>query len=138
MFWISIVMTIVANVAYNLCSKMTAAIHPLAALSITYTVALTTCLALYPLCANQPDLINELKQANWTSAVLGVAIVLLESGFVLTFRYGWSLGSAALFSNVAVSIVLIPVAIFAFRESLSTVNILGVVVAIIGLTMMAK
>jgi len=136
LFWIAIAMTVIANVAYNLCSKMTAPVHPLAALTATYAVSLAACLALYPLFSKNPHLVAELRQANWASLVLGLAIVLLESGFILAFRSGWNLGYAALFSNAAAALVLAPISVLAFKDRISAPHVLGMAVTAAGLWLM--
>jgi uncharacterized membrane protein len=131
-------MTIVANVTYHVCSKKTASINPLAALSITYAVALVTCLILYPFFTKHFNFIAEVKSANWASVILGFAIVLLEIGFILAYRAGWHLGYAVLFSNVFVTLILIPIALFIFKDQLSGTNWLGIILAITGLTLMVR
>jgi len=138
MFWTAIAMTVAANLAYNLCSKTTAAVHPLAALVVTYAVALGACLLLYPFLAPNPDLVAELKRVNASSWILGVAIVLLETGFILAFRSGWNLGTAALFSNTAAAVLLVPVSLLVFKGRFSPANAAGMAAAVAGLWLMAR
>ncbi len=138
LFWIAIAMTIVANVFYILCSKVTAAVNPLVALVVTYTVALIACLVLYPLISKEPHFFAEVRKVNWASIVLGFALVLLETGFILAFRSGWHVSSAALFSNVAVTVLLIPIAAVIFGDAVSASKILGMILAVCGLFLMVR
>lgn len=139
MFWIAIAMTVVANVAYVLCSKTTAsAAHPLAALAVTYAVALAACLVLYPLLAPDPHFLAELKKVNASSWLLGLAIVLLETGFILAFRSGWNIGYAALFSNAAAAVLLVPISILVFKGRFGLSNAVGMAAAVAGLWLMAR
>lgn len=138
MFWTAIAMTVVANLAYNLCSKTTAPVHPLAALVVTYAVSLAACLVLYPLVSPNPTLIAELKRVNAASWILGLAIVLLETGFILAFRSGWNLGTAALFSNTAAAVLLVPVSLLVFKGRFSPANAVGMAAAVAGLWLMAR
>ncbi len=138
LFWIAISMTIGANVIYHLCSKMTAPVNPLVALTVTYAVSLTTCLILYPFFSKQLSFMAELRQLNWASVILGLSIVLLEAGFILAYRSGWSLNHAVLFSNVAVTLILIPISVLVFREHLSIVKATGIGFALIGLILMTR
>jgi len=78
----------------------------------------------------------ELKQLNWASIGLAVAIVGIEFGFLLVYRSGWHLGIAAVLTNVAASLILLPVAIFFFKDKISWVNIVGIFVCLIGLVML--
>lgn len=137
LYWIAIGMTIAGNLAYNLCAKMTAPVHPLAALTVSYAASLVSCLIAYPLVADGVGLFTAIKGVNAASVILGVAIVMLESGFILAYRAGWSLSQAALFSNVAMTLLLIPISIFAFHESISLVKGVGMVLALAGLVLMS-
>jgi multidrug transporter EmrE-like cation transporter len=73
---------------------------------------------------------------NWASYLLGVSIVGLEVGFLLAYRAGWNLGLAAVLVNVAASLVLVPIALLAFKDQLSWVNIAGVLTCLAGLIML--
>jgi hypothetical protein len=138
-FWSAIAMTVVANVAYVLCSKTTAsAAHPLAVLSVTYAVALAACLVLYPLLAPNPHLFAELKRVNASSLLLGLAIVLLETGFILAFRSGWSVAYAALFSNAAAAVLLVPISVLVFKGRFGISNAVGMAATVAGLWLMAR
>jgi len=138
MFWTAIAMTVAANLAYNLCQKTTAPVHPLAALVVTYAVALVACLLLYPVLSPNPDLLAELKRVNASSWLLGLAIVLLETGFILAFRSGWSLSTAALFSNAAAAVLLVPISVLVFKGRFSPANAVGMAAAVAGLWLMAR
>lgn len=139
MFYWSMAMTIVANLSYALCLKNTAPqANPLAALMITYSIALAASLALYPLLSEGHGLVHEFKQLNVWSYLLGVVIVGLEVGFIYVFRAGWPVTYATMFSNVAVAALLIPIGYVFFHDRLSTVNYLGVALAVTGLVLMAK
>ena len=78
----------------------------------------------------------ELKQLNWASIGLAVAVVGIEFGFLLVYRSGWNLGIAAVLTNVVASLILLPVAIFLFKDKISLVNVAGIIVCFIGLIML--
>jgi multidrug transporter EmrE-like cation transporter len=73
---------------------------------------------------------------NWASIGLAIAIVGIEFGFLLTYRSGWHLGIAAVLVNVVASLILVPVAIFFFRDKISWINILGILFCLAGLVML--
>ena len=79
---------------------------------------------------------TEIKQLNWASVGLAIAIVGIEFGFLLTYRSGWNLGIAAVLVNVVASLILVPVAIFLFKDRISWVNILGILICLAGLVML--
>ena len=77
-----------------------------------------------------------MKQLNWATIGLAIAIVGIEFGFLLTYRAGWNLGIAAVLVNVVASLILVPVAIFIFKDTISWINILGILVCLAGLVML--
>ena len=79
---------------------------------------------------------SELKQLNWASIGLAIAVVGIEFGFLLTYHSGWNLRIAAVLVNVVASLILVPVAIFIFKDKISWINILGILVCLAGLAML--
>ena len=57
----------------------------------------------------------------------------MELGFLLAYRAGWRVGVAALYSNALVTILLVPVGLLAFRETLDARRLLGLALAGAGL-----
>jgi uncharacterized membrane protein len=136
LYYASIALTVIANVAYHLSQKLTSStINPLLSLAVTYITATLICLVLFPFYPNQLAVAESLRQLNWTSFALGFAVVGLEVGFLLAYRAGWDIGLAAIFSNAAVTVLLVPIGILLFKEHISLVNILGVGICIVGLVL---
>jgi multidrug transporter EmrE-like cation transporter len=103
---------------------------------VTYAVALVVTLIGFFFFPAQNGVMAEIKQLNWASIGLAIAIVGIEFGFLLTYRSGWNLGIAAVLVNVVASLILVPVAIFIFKDKISWVNILGILVCLAGLVML--
>ena len=78
----------------------------------------------------------EVKQLNWASIGLAIAVVGIEFGFLLVYRSGWNLGIAAVLVNVVASLLLVPVAIFVFKDKISLINVTGILVCLAGLVML--
>lgn len=49
----------------------------------------------------------ELSKLNWTAPTLGLAVVALEVGYILTYRAGWKINTASLVTNIALAILLL-------------------------------
>jgi len=60
----------------------------------------------------------------------------IEFSCLLVYRSGWNLGIAAVLVNVVASLILVPVAIFVFKDKLNWVNIVGILVCLAGLIML--
>ena len=139
LFYFSIGLAAVSTALYHLVQKLTPAnANPALTLTITYLTSALLCLALIPFYPLQDGLSASLKQLNWTSVGLGFALVGLEIGFLLAYRVGWDISLAALIANVAVTLLLVPIGLLFFKEKVSPVNIVGIVVCIVGLIMVNK
>lgn len=135
-YYLTIVLTIVSNVLYHIFLKMTPnTVNPIISLSVTYVTAAIATLLIYPFYPNQISLIDNFKSLNWASYALGFAVVGLEVGFLLAYRLGWQISLAGIVSNLSVTLLLIPIGILFFKESLSLVNIAGLILSVIGLVL---
>ncbi len=137
MFWFAMILTIVSNVFYHIFQKVTPQeANPALALAVSYLVASVVCLLLIPVFPLKEGLWGELKQLNWASFALAFTLVGLEIGFLLAYRAGWSINIAGIVSNATVSILLIPIGLWIFRDQLTRTNVIGIAFAIIGLILM--
>ena len=137
LFYFSITLAICSSALYHFSAKSTPAnVNFSVSLIVTYLVALGIVLLTIFFFPAKNGLAVELKQLNWASFLLAIAIVGIEFGFLLVYRSGWNLGIAAVLVNVAASLILLPVAIFLFKDKISWVNVLGIIVCFIGLIML--
>ncbi|MCQ3935597.1 MAG: hypothetical protein DPW18_00985 [Chloroflexi bacterium] len=137
LFYFSITLAICSSALYHFVAKSTPSNANFAvSLLVTYAVAFLVTLIGFFFFPVTNGIAAELKQLNWASIALAVAIVGIEFGFLLTYRAGWNLGIAAVLVNVVASLILVPVAIFLFKDKLSWVNIAGILVCLAGLVML--
>jgi uncharacterized membrane protein len=137
LYYFSVSLAIFSNLLYHVAQKLTPAnANPALALVVTYLVSAGTCLVLlltfYPL---QTSLKEALGQLNWASFALGISVVGLELGFLLAYRAGWNISLAAIAVNAGVGLLVIPVGLLFFKEHLSWVNVLGILLSVLGLIM---
>lgn len=134
---LAIGLTILANIGYHLCQK---AIRPdasvAASLVVTYAVALVLSALLWPWLGGGEGLLPALRRLGPATYALGGFVVLIELGFLLAYRSGWLLGTAALYCNAAVALVLLPVGVLAFGEALDLRRGLGLLLALAGLLLL--
>lgn len=134
LYWFSLALAVFANVIYHVVQKNTpSGVNPALTLAATYMTAALLCFAAYLLFPGKEGVLAGFRHLNWTAAVLGLAIIGLELGFLLAYRSGWNVSSAALVANIAVSVLLIPVGLLFFGEGLKPVNVVGVVLCVAGL-----
>ena len=126
-----------SSAVYHFVAKSTPSnVNFTVSLLVTYSVAFGVVLLTFFFFPVKNGLAFELKQLNWASIGLAIAIVGIEFGFLLTYRSGWNLGIAAVLVNVVASLILVPVAIFVFKDKISWINILGIFVCLAGLVML--
>lgn len=137
LFYFSITLAICSSALYHFVAKSTPAdVNFSVSLIVTYAVALGVTLIAALLFPADKGFAAELKNLNWASFLLAIAIVGIEFGFLLTYRAGWNLGIAAVLVNVVASLILLPVAIIFFKDKISWVNIVGIFVCLAGLVML--
>ena len=137
LFYFSIALTICSSALYHFMAKSTPAnVNFTVSLLVTYAVAFAVTLLGFFFFPVQNGLAAEIKQLNWASIGLAIAIVGIEFGFLLVYRSGWNLGIAAVLTNVVASLILVPVAILVFKDRISWVNVAGIFVCLAGLVML--
>jgi drug/metabolite transporter (DMT)-like permease len=137
LFYFSITLAIASSALYHFTAKSTPSnVNFTVSLLVTYAVAFGVVLLTSIFFPIKNGWTFELKQLNWASISLAIAIVGIEFGFLLTYRAGWNLGIAAVLVNVVASLILVPVAIFLFKDKISWINILGIFVCLAGLVML--
>ena len=137
LFYFSIILAICSSALYHFTAKSTPSnVNFSISLLVTYAVAFITTLSTLFFFPVHDGVLTELKKLNWASIGLAIAIVGIEFGFLLTYRAGWNLGIAAVLTNVVASLILLPVAIFIFKDKISWVNIVGIFVCLAGLVML--
>jgi len=137
LFYFSITLAIVSSALYHFVAKSTPPnVNFTVSLLVTYAVAFVVVLLTFVFFPIKNGLSFELKQLNWATIGLAIAVVGIEFGFLLTYRAGWNLGIAAVLVNVIGSLIMIPVAIFVFKDKISLINIMGILVCLVGLVML--
>jgi drug/metabolite transporter (DMT)-like permease len=137
LFYFSITLAICSSALYHFAAKSTPSnVNFPVSLLVTYSVAFIVTLLGFFFFPATKGISAELKQLNWASFLLAIAIVGIEFGFLLVYRSGWNLGIAAVLVNVVASLILVPVAIFVFKDKLNWVNIVGILVCLAGLVML--
>src|SRR5690606_13782060 len=116
LFYFSISLAIASSALYHFVAKSTPSnVNFTVSLLVTYAIAFAGTLLGFFFFPVRGGIMTEVKQLNWASVGLAIAIVGIEFGFLLTYRAGWNLGIAAVLVNVVASLILVPVAIWVFR-----------------------
>ena len=113
---------------------MPGSINPLAALTVTYFIALISSGGLYfVLNRGNADFIAEYSKLNWVPFVFGLVLVALEVGFIYAYKAGWQVNTAAIVQSAFLAVALIFVGFLFYHEPLTWNKLVGVGICVIGL-----
>lgn len=136
MYYTSLALAVCSVVGYHSAMKLVPPhVNPFLPLAAAYLLAFLFCLGGLFLWPQGSRALSELRPG-----VLAIAITVvgIELGFLLAYRAGISVGYAALAVNVASALVLIPIALWFFKEQLSPSKIAGVVLSLGGLALLLR
>lgn len=137
LFYFSITLAIASSALYHFTQKqIPATANPAVSIIVTYIVSLGLCIVLLFFLPPRHGIVAAVKELNWASYVLALSLVGLEAGFLLVYRSGWNIGLAAVLVNVVAALILVPIALFYFKDHLNWVNIVGILVCLAGLIML--
>ena len=132
-------LAVAANLIYHICTKsVPEEMNPFASLIVTYLVGAVTAAVMYFLCTKNGNLLREYSHLNWSSIVLGIAIVGLEVGFIYTYKAGWQVSTAAVVQSAFLAIALLAVGYLFYKEALTPSKIAGMAICLVGLYFINK
>ena len=134
MYIFSLALVVIGSLCYHLSNRaVNQQLPPAFALIVTYATALGIVTA-WSLAAGEPQSGGARWSAvNWPTFTLAAGVVLIEAGFLLAYRSGWKLSTAALVANVGSSLLLVVIGSAAYGERLPGPRLVGVALAVVGL-----
>lgn len=139
MYYISMVIAVLATVIYNISQKsINQSINPFISMIVVYITAMIFSVLALIFLPMDNNVANSLKQLNWANYALGLSALGLEIGYLYLYRSGWNIAVAPLFVSIISTIVLIVVSIIIYKTKISAWNTFGVCLSIVGLILMNK
>ena len=138
-FYLPFALTVGGMLLYHLSQKSVPKdLNPFVAIVIAYGFGIALCVICALFYPARKTLVESVRGSNWAVFTLGAAAAAIEIGFLLAYRVGWKISVAAVASNVAAAVVLIPIGVIVFKDQLSMRNMVGLVLAILGLVLVMK
>ena len=109
-----------------------------ATLSVAYLVASMACLAAFPMLTPATSLRSGLGTVPWHAVAMGVAIACCEIGVLLAYRAGWPVGTTGVSVSATMTLILLPIGILAFGETMSLARAAGIAMTLGGLYLLAR
>jgi drug/metabolite transporter (DMT)-like permease len=133
MFYVWALVAIIGAVGYQyFVKRVPAEINPIVSVLGLYAGVLAMAALLLPLFPSPVGLAAEVRKLNWVQIALAVSVLLIEIGFLMMYRSGWELSSGNLVTGVVVNIALVGLGVWLLGERLSTINLLGIALSIVG------
>jgi drug/metabolite transporter (DMT)-like permease len=73
-----------------------------------------------------------------TVAAVGIGALLIELGFLFSYRAAWPVSIVSLITNGMVAVLLIPIGAAVFGEAITGVRVAGVVLCLLGLSLLQR
>lgn len=138
-YYLAFALTVAGMLFYHLSQKaIPKETNPFYVIAIAYAVGIALCLVCAFTYPEKKTLSETLKASNWAVFTLGAGAALIELGFLLAYRSGWRISIAAVASNAAAAIVLVPIGLFVFKDQLSLRNGIGLVLCVVGLALLVR
>jgi hypothetical protein len=128
-----LLLVVCGSLMYHVAAKsVPKAIEPFGALIGVYGTALLASLVVYSVARRgvMPGLATVWHP---TVAAVGIGALLIELGFLLTYRAAWPVSTASVMTNGAVALLLLPIGALFFNEAVTLIRVAGVALCLIGL-----
>jgi drug/metabolite transporter (DMT)-like permease len=113
-------------------------LEPFGALIGVYATALAASLIAYALARRGAMPIHIAGLWHPTVAAVGIGALMIELGFLLTYRAAWPVSIASVMTNGLVAVLLIPVGAAIFGETISAVRVAGIVLCLLGISLIQR
>ncbi len=136
MYYVWALVAIIGAVGYQyFVKRVPATINPMVSMAGLYAGVLALALALAPLFPAEGGLMAQIRQLSWIQIALALSVLLIELGFLMMYRSGWTLSTGNLVTGVVINIVLAALGVWLLGEKLSPVNWVGIGLSIAGVAL---
>lgn len=137
-YW-PIALLVFSNVFYHICTKsVPEQLNPFIMISGTYVVGAIVSLACFFLLSPEKNLSAQLSHINWTTFMLGLSIVGLEVGAIYMYKVGWNISVGNLVQSTILTVILIVIGVLIYKETITPMQIVGIVLCAVGLIFINK
>ena len=123
----------ISNVIYQICSKsFPEKANTMLSLTFTYITSAVISFALYFFFGRNEGIAAEMNRFNWTTYLMGLAIVGVEVGFIYAYKVGWEISTTSLVEFGISGILMLFIGFLVYSESITIRKIIGVLVCFLG------
>jgi len=120
------------SLVYHVAAKsVPKALEPFGALTGVYATALIASFVAYAIArGGTMPAVSGLWHP--TVAAVGIGALMIELGFLLTYRAAWPVGIASVLTNGLVAVLLLPIGALVFGEPITAIRVAGVILCMLG------
>jgi uncharacterized membrane protein len=137
-YFLALGLLISSILAYQISQKLLPQLSAWHLLTVVYGLALIVCLGFALLEAKEKPLLEGLRGMTWPVLLLAASVVGIELAWILAVRAGGQISLTGLIANISVAMLAIPIGVFFFKEKLSTTNLIGAALCLIGLVLVSR
>jgi drug/metabolite transporter (DMT)-like permease len=134
-----LLLVVCGSLLYHVAAKsVPRTLEPFGAVIGVYATALLASVAAYAFARRGAMPPNVSSLWHPTVAAVGVGALMIELGFLLTYRAAWPVSTASVMTNGAVAVLLLPIGALFFSEAVTLIRIGGVALCLIGLWLLQR
>lgn len=134
-----ILLLVAAHTMYQISAKsVPEAMDPFAAVFINYVVAAILAFCLWMVLGQDRSLPAQLSKMNWAPVTMAISITAVEVASVFMYKVGWNISIGSTVANIFTAIALAVVGILVFKEIMTTNQLIGIGLCIVGLIVMNR
>jgi drug/metabolite transporter (DMT)-like permease len=136
MYYVSGMLAVIGAVSYHyFVRRIPESLNPVVAIIGIYIAVLLMVVTLLPFFPPEGGLAKHIRQLSWIQIGVAASVFLLDLGFLLMYRHGWSISTGNLITGVVVNTVLLGSGVILLGEKASPTNLIGVAICIVGVGM---
>ena len=137
-YFLALGLLISSILAYQISQKLLPNLSPWILLSVVYGLGLIVCLGFALLDQREKPLLEGLRGVTWPVLLLAASVIGIELAWILAVRAGGQISLTGLIANISVAMLAIPIGVIFFKEKLSTTNLIGAALCLIGLVLVSR
>ena len=133
-----LMLVVAGSLVYHVAAKsVPTALDPVASVIGVYAAALVASIVVYA--AARPGSVPGLTHL-WHPAIaaVGLGALMIELGFLVTYRAQWPVSMASVMTNGLVAVLLVPIGALMFGEAITVVRVIGVALCLIGVSLIQR
>src|SRR5438132_12843445 len=134
-----LLLVVAGSLVYHAAAKsIPSSVDPPAALIGLYATALAGSVVTYAFLKSGPVVLQAGRFWHPTVASVGLGALMIELGFLLAYRGAWPVSTASVIANAIVAVILVPLGAAIFREPITVERAIGVVLCLLGVTLLQR